>query len=326
MTLRSVSVIVCSHNRADQLPRLIGQLRNQNHPEGSFEIVVVDNGSIDHTQQIVAQCAGEPGAPVKYVVENRPGITFARNRGALEAHYDHLAYIDDDCTVESDWLSNLIQGFDLHNDVAVVGGKVILDWDQNPKPIWLRPELEPWLAANGHLGDRPRILDKNARVIECNMALTREAWQANGGFLGMEQFGSKHMAAGEVLYLLHQLEISGGKVAYVPGAVVHHHVGLRSQRWMISRSYWQGISDGILDHIIHKRSWPSMAGFCFLNIAATIVLLGYACTSYLKPAHSKGLFNLLRSVRRLGLAVSIMHLAGDWSRVRSWTTTHQLAT
>jgi GT2 family glycosyltransferase len=236
------------------------------------------------------------------------------------ARYPYLAYIDDDCSVAPDWLSQLVQGFDLDDDVVAVGGRVVLDWDQQEKPAWLGPGIETWLGAYSHSGAQPMVLETKACVRESNMALKREAWTASGGFLGMEQFGSQHMAAGEVLYLLKQIERQRGKVAFVPGAVVHHHIGQRSWRWMVRRAYWQGVSDGILDYLVNKRSWLAMVSRISLDTAAMFVLFGYAGVSYLKADKSKGLFHLLRAIRRFSLVLGELRLVGDWPSVRSWAS------
>jgi len=320
--IRPVSIIVCTRNRAERLPGVINQLRLQTYPEDAYEIIVVDNGSTDATADVVRELAARPGAPVRYICESCQGITLARNRGAEAARHPYLTYTDDDCSFRPDWLAQLVRGFDLDDDVEVVGGQVVLDWDQQEPPAWLGPELERWLAANRHLGAQPQVWEKNARVIECNMALTRAAWLACGGFLGMEQFGSKHMAAGEVLYLLVQIERRGGKVAYVPDAIVHHHAGLRSRRWMVRRAYWQGVSDGLLDYLVYRRSWLSALGRAILDAAAMVIFLGVASVSYLAADTPKGLFHSLRAVRRLGLILSELRLVGDWPRARSWASAH----
>lgn len=45
-----VSVIVCTYNRAEQLSRIIGLLRNQNYAKDKYEIIIIDNGSTDNTK------------------------------------------------------------------------------------------------------------------------------------------------------------------------------------------------------------------------------------------------------------------------------------
>lgn len=325
MIIHSTSVIVCTHNRATLLPRVISQLRAQDYPHDAFEIIVVDSGSTDNTPQVVGRFVAEPGVPVHYVAESRPGVTFARNRGAEVARYHYIAYLDDDCSVESDWLSQLVRGFDLQEDVVAVGGRVVLDWSQTERPAWLGSGLEPWLGANSQLGSQPRLLEKKIQVMESNMALKREAWQSAGGFLGMEQFGSRHMAAGEVLYLLQQLRLKGGQIAFIPQAAAVHRMGTYTRRKFLQRGYWQGISDGIFDYIVYRRSWLSTGSRLFLDAAAMTILLGCTFFSYLKADQARGMSYLVRAVRRFSLVLSGMRLVGDWPRVRSWASTHQPA-
>lgn len=317
-----VSVIVCTHNRADMLPNVIGKLRAQEYPAESFEIIVVDNASTDQTPWVVKRFVTQPGVTVRYIAENRLGITFARNRGAEEACYPYLAYLDDDCSVETDWLSQLVSGFDLHTDVVIVGGRVVLDWRQTERPAWLGSGLEPWLGANNHLGAQPRLLDEKMQVMEGNMAVQRAALKAAGGFLGMEKFGSQNMAAGEVLYLLYQLRKHGGKVAFAPGAVALHKMGKYTIQRFLKRGYWQGVSDGILDHLIHKRSFVSQIEQISVNAVGMLFLAGCSLFYWLLLNKATSTVYLVRSLRRLGLVLCQLHFVGDWHHVRSWMALH----
>jgi glycosyltransferase involved in cell wall biosynthesis len=319
MTVRPTSVIVCTHDRAALLYRVISQIRAQDYPAEAFEIIVVDHRSTDHTPRIVQQLAAEPGVPVRYVLEVRPGITFARNRGAEEACYPYLAYLDDDCRIEPDWLTQLVKGFNLDEHVEVVGGKILLDWDQQEKPSWFGTEQELWLGSNIHLGNKIRLLEENPRVLEGNMAITRAAWQAAGGFLGMEQFGSQNMAAGEAIYLLNQIVHLGGKIAFIPSAVAYHYVGKRTPRAMLRRAYWQGVSDGILYSLLsHNKSWIAQAKSMILDTLPMFALFVFTAISILRRNKARSMYHLLRAFRRIGLLLAKIHLAGDWARARSW--------
>jgi glycosyltransferase involved in cell wall biosynthesis len=322
MTVRPISIIVCTHNRADLLPRVIGQLRAQDYPADAFEIIVVDNGSTDHTPQVVERFVTEPGVPVRYVAESRLGVTLARNRGAEEAGYPYLAYLDDDCSVEPDWLSQLVSGFDLDERVVIVAGRIIVDFDKQEKPTWLGPKSERWLGAYSYPGSQSRLLEYPLYVCEGNMTLTRGAWKAVGGFLGIDQFGSPHVAAQEIRYLLKQIERQGGKVAFVPSAFVHHHSGIPTRRWMLRRAYLHGVSDGILDYFLHRRSWVSVAYRAILDTAAMIIFFGYSAFFFLKIDEATGMYHLLRAIARLGKILSEMRLVGDWPRVWSWAAVH----
>jgi hypothetical protein len=194
---------------------------------------------------------------------------------------------------------------------------------QQERPRWLGSKSERWLAAYDYPGSQPRLLENPGYVIEGNMGLTRAAWKAVGGFLGMDQFGSPHMASEEVICLLKQNERKGGKIAFVPNAVAHHHVGIRTRQWMLRRAYWHGVSDGLIDYFLFKRSWVSVIYHVILDMAAMIALFAYSAFFYLKMDESMAMYHLLRTIRRFGLILSEMRLVGDWPRARSWMATHQ---
>jgi len=318
MTALCASVIVCTQDRAETLRGLLHQLRGQSFPGDAFEIIVVDNGSADHTREVVEELASTPGVHMAYVWEGRRGITFARNRGAEIARHPYLAYVDDDCSVGQNWLANLLLGFDLEDDVVAVGGRVELGWGQQAKPAWMSRKLERWLGANEYLGNKPCILKDGERVIECNMALRRESWAASRGFLGMEQFGSRHMAASEIVYLLAQLVRQGGKAAYMPSALATHHVRARDMKWMLQRAYWQGASDAILEELVHRGSLVSNLPRVAMNMAALLALVGITVVSYLRSQRGDGMFNLTRAIRRIGLVLGELRLVGDHNAARVW--------
>jgi glycosyltransferase involved in cell wall biosynthesis len=133
MIIRQVSVIVCTHNRAHQLSTVIRQLCAQDYPSGAFEIIVVDNGSSDNTRNVVEALIASSKPPLRYILEDRSGVTFARNRGAEEALYPYLAYLDDDCWVEVNWLSGLVLGLSL-GWVRSTSLALSLDY-------WIRPPM-----------------------------------------------------------------------------------------------------------------------------------------------------------------------------------------
>jgi glycosyltransferase involved in cell wall biosynthesis len=320
MAIRQISVIICTHNRAALLPGLINQLRAQDYPVDAFESIVVDNASTDNTRVIVQKLITESGVSIQYVAENRPGITFARNRGAEVAHNPYLAYIDDDCSVEPDWLSQLIQGFNLHDDVVLVGGRVSLDYDGQQIPAWLGLKSERWLAEFNFPGSEPRLLDKSVYVIEGNMALTRQAWETGGGFLGMDQFGNPHVASQEIMYLFEQIKRNGGKVAFVPGAVAYHHKVIPSQRQLLMRAYWNGVSTGILEYLLYRRSWVSVAYYLLINLAATFIFLIFSLCSLIVFNEADAMYHLLRAIRRIGLVLNEMHLVGNWDHIHAWVS------
>lgn len=325
MSIRPASVIVCTHNRADILPMVIRCLCAQDYPPDSFEIIIVDNCSTDATPQIVQRLIPTCGLTLRYVREDSPGVTHARNRGAMEARYPYLAYLDDDCSVEAGWLSQLVSGFGLAGQVSVVAGRVMLDYDGQEIPAWLGSKSERWLAEFNFPGAHPCLLENPVYVCEGNMAITREAWEAAGGFLGMDQFSSPHVASQEIVYLLEQVKRRGGSVAFVPGAVAHHHTVIPTQRRMLMRAYWHGVSDGILDFLLRHFSAVKVIFHVVIDMTAMLIFLFLSFFFFLMLDKATSMYHLLRAAARLGRILSGLRLAGDWRRVRSWTLTQNHA-
>jgi glycosyltransferase involved in cell wall biosynthesis len=136
-----VSVIVCSYNGAKTLGECLRALDRIEYPD--FEVVLVDDGSHDETQEVVAAWLAERADPVASgmahgqraeterqrqvlppfvsIVQENMGLSYARNSGAQAARGEIFAYTDSDCMPELDWLYYLV-GTLLSGDYAGVGG------------------------------------------------------------------------------------------------------------------------------------------------------------------------------------------------------------
>ena len=315
-TPRPVSVVICTFNRAARLPRILCCLDAQDYPADAMEIVVIDNASTDDTAQVVAHFANSSRCPTRYVFEPQAGISHARNRGVAVAAYPFIAFIDDDCTVAADWLHCLMTGFDLSERIVAVGGLVRIAWEES-RPDWFGPALDPWLADTSFLGDQARILTDDERLVEANTVFERVAWQYAGGFAGMEQFGSRNLSAGEVLLLLRNLRSQGGEIAFVPSAVADHHVCAPSRRRLIKRAYWQGVSDVLLDQLIHTPDWRAMTGRLLYEVAAIGALCVLEAVALLTNRRQTIMLQATRLALHTGALLTMLRLEGDWPRIRA---------
>jgi glycosyltransferase involved in cell wall biosynthesis len=94
--MNSISVIIPSYNRADLLPRALNSVYAQSLPAN--EVIVIDDGSTDKTQQIIHQFFPQ----VAYIYQSNQGVSVARNTGIKCAKGDWLAFLDSD----DEWLPN----------------------------------------------------------------------------------------------------------------------------------------------------------------------------------------------------------------------------
>jgi GT2 family glycosyltransferase len=101
-----VSIVTPTYNRRDSLLRTLESLRRQTYPSNRFEIIVVDDGSDDGTQEA---CSSLDDLPLTYVRQSHLGGTAAKNRGARESTGELLVFLDDDITVNAWFLKCLVK-------------------------------------------------------------------------------------------------------------------------------------------------------------------------------------------------------------------------
>ena len=107
-------------NRAEWLKDALASLTRQTRlPD---EVVVVDNGSKDHTKDVVLSFGDRLN--IKYVYEPVRGIPHARNAAIRNAAGDIIASIDDDCVADENWLKQIEIPFIKDPNIGVVGGNV----------------------------------------------------------------------------------------------------------------------------------------------------------------------------------------------------------
>ena len=87
-----VSLIVCTRNRAAQLPEFLARVASLEAPPGGWELIVVDNGSTDATPHLLDRFARSAPFPVRCVHAPDPGLSRARNTGLAHARGDILAF------------------------------------------------------------------------------------------------------------------------------------------------------------------------------------------------------------------------------------------
>lgn len=216
--LFSLSVIVCTRNRAPQLARCLQQFNETQTFRNNWELIVVDNNSSDHTETVVRTFAASAPFHVKYLFEGRQGLSHARNRGITEASHPIIAFTDDDCLIDRQWACTIIREFSTNPSLAALGGRVE-QADPNGQSVGTRT-----------FSDRLQISSFEelfSRVIGCNMAFTRKVFDVVGRFDPLLGKGTAQ-GSGEDLDLLYRALKRQLTIVYVPEAVVFHAHGRAS--------------------------------------------------------------------------------------------------
>jgi len=167
-----VSAIIPTYNRRDLVQRAIESVLAQTLPVD--EIVVIDDGSDDGTEDILRTRYGER---IRYYWQGNSGVSVARNRGFSLARGRYLAMLDSDDIWLPEKNRKQIEFLDTHQDFGMVVCDVTrIGPDGAEIDIFKRREVTP------HDGWVLDALLMNPSLVPASAMVRREAWASVGGF------------------------------------------------------------------------------------------------------------------------------------------------
>lgn len=200
-----LSVHIPTYDRRSFLAGLVEGLETQTLAWDRFEVVVVDNGSSDGTWTELTGLLGR--TPLRMTALRLPtnvGPAGARNAAVAASRGAVVAFTDDDCLPESEWLEALL--------AAMAGADVV------------QGRTEPDHVATGAWDRSIRIVAPTPLFETCNIAYRRSHFQAAGGFPEPDAVvaGSGRRAFGEDVLLGAAAVAAGAVHGFAAGAVVRH--------------------------------------------------------------------------------------------------------
>jgi glucosyl-dolichyl phosphate glucuronosyltransferase len=208
--MTSVSIIICTRNRANSLRPTLESLGQLEIPGNySAELIVVDNGSTDGTAELV-QSLRFPNLALRCLKESRRGKSNCLNTALAASHGEIILWTDDDVRAPKDWIPGMCQPIE-KGEADITAGEVVLAPDLERD--WMTPFHRAWLADT-------RGLPKERLPFGVNMAFHRrvlEAVPALDTDLGPGALGSGE----EILFAL-QLKEAGFRIVAVPPVIEHH--------------------------------------------------------------------------------------------------------
>lgn len=224
-----LTIAVCTRERADSLRMCLDRLRLS--VNNCHEVLVIDNApQTKETEQVVNSFSVD-GMWIRRVVEDKRGLSRARNRALEEATTKYLAYTDDDALPDVGWASALLRGFLRGSNVALVTGIVPpaqietraqalfqrkVKWSRSllPETYSMRRHKEhpypfPFPFSAGHFGTG------------ANFAVDRMAVRDVGGFDDALGAGTR-AEGGEDIEMFVRILRRGFELVYQPSAIVWH--------------------------------------------------------------------------------------------------------
>lgn len=242
----SVSVIICTRDRASRLaPTLQALACLDLTGTGEFEIVFVNNASIDETQAVLTAFAASVPFLVRVLSEPHPGMSYARNTGVTQAKGALILFTDDDCIVAPDWVRTAIALFADGLD-RVIGGRVEL-YDSAHLPI--ATVTKPYRQVAVYPVEAPGMM------IGANFAFGRVVFDRVGPFDVRFGPGSSY-CGGDEYDFIYRAAVQGFAAIYDPRLLVQHNHGRTVHRDGVRqlRGYCQGCGAVALKWLFQGRT------------------------------------------------------------------------
>lgn len=247
MTTADVLVVVLTYRRPMELmralPAVVEQARDLSItvPGVTAQVLIVDNDPKASAETAVRDFASPL---VRYVLEAKPGIAAARNRGLRESQsFDLLVYIDDDERPCDGWLSSLVTTWQATQPAAVMG-RVVSEYLVEP---------DPWIAA-GHFFRRPRAATGTEITVAATNNLLLDMRQIRAlGLTFDDRFG---LSGGEDTLFSRQLSALSGRIVWCDESVATDFVPPEraNRRWVLQRARRSGNTSIVIDLYLAKST------------------------------------------------------------------------
>jgi len=215
------------------LESCLRSLFNLDYPSSKLQIIVVDGGSKDGTIEMLTHEFPQ----VHLVTENRKGVAIARNTGWKHSEGELIAYTDDDCIVDRNWIRTLVNTLG-SNDAEGAGGPLIYLYREQIPDSYKGTPIGAF-----DLGGNQLQLKIGQNLITANIIVKAEV------FGKIRFFESLVYNDSEDAEFCRSILESGGKLLYVPDAKVFHDIDARriNLHYILKRSFFSGITSYIIE-------------------------------------------------------------------------------
>ena len=249
--MSTIAIVIPTYNGASRIGSTLASIKRANRLErNQLHVYLVDNNSRPADaiayQSLVAEYRQH--FDVSYLAERKQGRSHALNLGVATAQEDVIAFVDDDETIDVEWLTVLHSHFD---DPAIdyVGGPYLPDW-LAPPPSWLPAHINQYKGILGWIEQAPKKMsydEFDGTLCGGNCAMRRQVFDAVGGFNVHLGRSAQNLMGGEDGEFHLRLRAKGLRGLYDPALIVYHQIPAARMtfRYHLRWAYWSGVSNGI---------------------------------------------------------------------------------
>ncbi len=227
----NLSVAISTIDRPDDIALCLTELLNARVLPG--EVIIIDQSECRASHEFMDRLGKSP-IPIKYIHQECKGLSVSRNTAIHMAEYPLLAFTDDDCVPDQNWVSAINLAFSTSPFPDLVCGSVLpfgaaIDgkYSISPREQQIRADYHkrtiPWLIGTGG-----------------NCAVRTDLFQRIGLFNERLGAGSPGRAA-EDADIIYRSLLQGANIRIEPGAVIYHKQQNREKRLASRWCYGYGI-------------------------------------------------------------------------------------
>jgi N-acetylglucosaminyl-diphospho-decaprenol L-rhamnosyltransferase len=283
-------VLVCWNNKAYLGPCLKSLYDAE--LKSPFDVVVVDNGSTDGSQQMLA----EEYPNIKLIQNNKNlGLGKASNQGIMTTSGQYVLLLNNDTIVNGSSLDMLVEYLDSNPTVGAVGGKLL-----NPDGSFqsgyasFSTLLEEFLIVT-HLGE---MLWAGYPSHGASDEIRSTGWLSSACLLvrrsALDQIGlldENYFIYGDEADLQYRLNKAGWKVIYLPQSTTIHFGGRSMDRWKRRKMVYRG------KMMFYKKNYSFLSTFLLrvMFFVMSLLKLLFWCAGFMMPSRSDQAKKELRS-------------------------------
>lgn len=278
-----LSVIVPSYNRLDELEELLPSLEKQTLDPTSFEVIIVDDGSTDASEQFVSDYMKSSDLNLSFHKQENKGPGKARNLGMNNAKGDFYIFLDSDVILPTHWAEEVFNKLNSENYDAFGGpDKAHHSFSALLKAIDY--SMTSFITTGGLRGKKGKKLAKFFPR-SFNMGLSKATYESIGDFGDLRH--------GQDIEYSNRIIKSGAKVGFIENAYVYH-----KRRTSLKKFFKQAFNWGVARINLYKLDSNMLEPLHCLPAIATLFFLVIGGLSFLG-----GVFALIFEIMIASMAV-----------------------
>lgn len=296
-----LTVLICTHNRAELLLRTLHHLDTAQRPAGwGVHVLVAVNACTDDTLARLVHYRRQipDGLPLRWIEEPTPGKSHALNHALPLLNSTLVAFVDDDHRVDGGYLASACAAAERNPRAGIFCGRILPDWEGS-EPAWVHDKgpyrIYPLPVPRYDLGDRPFEIAPGKSTPGGGNLVVRTALFARVGDFATDYGPVGHdLGGGEDQEWVRRAVALGTVVQYVPEIVQYHYVDPTrlTLGYLVRKAYQRSAS------VIRLSGESVGKGLLPPYMIRKVVRHGIA--AMLSLSATKGRFHLVRLAASLG--------------------------